>query len=118
MVANPHQFDVMVMGNLYGTVVGNICAGLVGGPGLVPGANFGTEYAMFEPGARHSALDIEGQGVANPTAMIFSSTLMLRHYNLHGHADSISQAVKRVIKDGRYVTRDIGGTASTSDFMN
>lgn len=118
MVSNPHQFDVMVMGNLYGTVVGNICAGLVGGPGLVPGCNFGNEYAMFEPGARHSALDIEGKGIANPTAFIFSSTLMLRHFNLHGHADLISQAVKRVIKDGNKTTRDIGGVASTREFVD
>merc|ERR1712063_219031 len=99
------------MGNLYGSVVGNICAGLVGGPGLVPGCNFGSEYAIFEPGARHSAIDIEGKGIANPTAFIFSSTLMLRHLNLHGHADLISQAVKRVIAQGSVKTADLGGSA-------
>jgi len=118
MVSNPHQFDVMVMPNLYGTVVGNICAGLVGGAGLVPGVNIGAEYAIFEPGARHIGADIEGQGVANPTAFIFSSTLLLRHLNLHSHADLISQAVKRVIRAKNVLTRDVGGTATTEEFIN
>lgn len=118
MVSNPHQFDVMVMPNLYGTVVGNLCAGLVGGAGLVPGCNFGTDYAIFEPGARHTGTDIEGQGVANPTAFIFSSTLLLRHLNLHSHADLISQAVKRVLRSGRVATKDIGGQADTETFVS
>lgn len=118
MVASPGQFDVMVMPNLYGTVLGNICAGLVGGAGLVPGVNIGTEYAIFEPGARHTGSDIEGKGVANPTAFIFSSTLLLRHLNLHSHADLISKAVKRVIRQKRSLTPDVGGKASTEEFVN
>ncbi|KJE93036.1 isocitrate dehydrogenase subunit 1 [Capsaspora owczarzaki ATCC 30864] len=116
MVSKPGQFDVLVMPNLYGNIIGNIGAGLVGGAGIVPGINIGRDFAVFEPGARHVAKDIEGQNVANPTAMIFSSTLMLRHLNMSDHADLISQAVKRVIREGKFTTRDIGGTSTTTDF--
>lgn len=69
-VAKPHQFDVLVTPSMYGTILGNIGAALIGGPGLVAGANFGRDYAVFEPGSRHVGLDIKGQNVANPTAMI------------------------------------------------
>lgn len=115
-VAKPHQFDVMVTPSMYGTILGNIGAGLIGSPGLVPGANFGKEYAIFEPGSRHVGLDIEGQNVANPTAMILSATLMLNHLGLTREADKISKAVYDVIKEGKATTRDIGGSASTTDF--
>ncbi|CDO95527.1 unnamed protein product [Kluyveromyces dobzhanskii CBS 2104] len=117
-VAKPHQFDVLVTPNLYGSILGNIGSALIGGPGLVPGANFGREYAVFEPGSRHVGLDIEGQNVANPTAMILSSTLMLRHLGLNGYADRISKATYDVIAEGRSTTRDIGGSSSTSEFTS
>ena len=115
-VAKPHQFDVMVTPSMYGTILGNIGAGLIGGPGLVAGANFGKEYAVFEPGSRHVGLDIQGQNVANPTAMILSATLMLNHLGLKDKADKISKAVHQVIAEGKTTTRDIGGNASTTEF--
>lgn len=79
LVAKPQQFDVMVMPNLYGAIVSNIGAALVGGPGIVPGCNIGRDYALFEPGCRHVGKDIMGTNKANPSAMILSATMMLRH---------------------------------------
>ncbi|SCU88549.1 LADA_0E10814g1_1 [Lachancea dasiensis] len=116
--AKPQQFDVLVTPNLYGSILGNIGAALIGGPGLVPGANFGREYAVFEPGSRHVGLDIKGQNLANPTAMILSSTLMLRHLGLNAYADRISKATYDVIAEGKTTTQDIGGSSSTTDFTN
>ncbi|KAH8925483.1 hypothetical protein BT69DRAFT_1255226 [Atractiella rhizophila] len=116
LVAKPQQFDVMVMPNLYGSIVSNIGAALVGGPGIVPGANIGREYALFEPGCRHVAKDIQGQDVANPAAMILSATMMLRHLGLDHHANQIAKAVYDVIKEGKIRTPDMGGHNHTSDF--
>lgn len=79
LVSNPHQFDVMVMPNLYGNIVGNVSAGLVGGAGICPGKNIGRDYVVFEQGARHAGVDLAFQNVANPTAMLLSAVLMLRH---------------------------------------
>ncbi|AQZ14341.1 IDH1 (YNL037C) [Zygosaccharomyces parabailii] len=115
-VAKPHQFDVLVTPSMYGTILGNIGAALIGGPGLVAGANYGRDVALFEPGSRHVGLDIKGQNVANPTAMILSSVLMLDHLGLTTSAERISKAVHSVIAEGKTVTRDIGGTASTTEF--
>src|ERR1700761_8463769 len=89
LVAKPKQFDVMVMPNLYGAIVSNIGAALVGGPGIVPGCNIGRDYAVFEPGCRHVAKDIMGTNKANPAAMILSATMMLRHL---GYDTFISRA--------------------------
>ncbi|CAE6435634.1 unnamed protein product [Rhizoctonia solani] len=116
LVAKPTQFDVMVMPNLYGAIVSNIGAALVGGPGIVPGCNVGREYALFEPGCRHVAKDIMGTNKANPAAMILSSTMMLRHLGLEGLANSIAQSTFDVINEGKVRTADMGGTATTSDF--
>ena len=115
-VAKPQQFDVLVTPNLYGTILSNIGAALIGGPGLVPGANFGREYSVFEPGCRHVGLDIKGKNTANPTAMILSSTMMLRHLGLNDYADKISKATYDVIAEGKVRTNDIGGTSSTTEF--
>ncbi|KAL7413111.1 hypothetical protein BDY24DRAFT_390621 [Mrakia frigida] len=116
LVANPQQFDVVVTPNLYGNIVGNIGAALVGGPGVVPGCNMGREFALFEPGCRHVAKDIMGQNVANPTAIILSASLMLRHLGLDSHANAIATAVYDVIAEGSVRTGDMGGSAKTSDF--
>ncbi|KAF8591594.1 mitochondrial NAD-dependent isocitrate dehydrogenase subunit 1 precursor [Ramaria rubella] len=116
LVARPSQFDVMVMPNLYGAIVSNIGAALVGGPGIVPGCNVGREYALFEPGCRHVAKDIMGTNRANPAAMILSATMMLRHLGLDSIADSIATSTLGVINEGQVRTADMGGTASTSDF--
>lgn len=117
-VAKPQQFDVLVTPNLYGTILSNIGAALIGGPGLVPGANFGREYAVFEPGCRHVGLDIKGQNTANPTAMILSAAMLLRHLGLNDHADKISKATYDVIAEGNVRTKDIGGTSSTTEFTD
>lgn len=99
-VSRPQQFDVMVMPNLYGGILSNIGAALVGGPGLVPGCNMGRDVAVFEPGCRHVGLDIKGKFQANPTALLLSSSMLLRHLGLDDHANRISKAVYAVIAEG------------------
>ncbi|KAF2644155.1 isocitrate dehydrogenase subunit 1 mitochondrial precursor [Massarina eburnea CBS 473.64] len=115
-VSRPQQFDVLVMPNLYGGILSNIGAGLVGGPGIVPGCNMGREVAVFEPGCRHVGLDIQGKDQANPTALILSAAMMLRHLGLDDHANRISQSVYKVIEDGNVRTRDMGGDNTTHEF--
>ncbi|ODV62551.1 isocitrate dehydrogenase [Ascoidea rubescens DSM 1968] len=115
-VSKPQQFDVLVTPNLYGSILSNIGAGLVGGPGLIPGANFGREHAVFEPGCRHVGLSLKGKHIANPTAMILSATMMLKHIGLDEHADRISKATYKVISDGKVRTHDIGGNSTTEEF--
>jgi len=116
LVAKPKQFDVMVMPNLYGAIVSNIGAALVGGPGVVPGCNVGRDYALFEPGCRHVAKDIMGQDRANPAAMILSATMMLRHLGLDHIANNIASATFQVLNSGRTRTADMGGSSTTSEF--
>ncbi|KAL4868748.1 hypothetical protein BDV12DRAFT_168924 [Aspergillus spectabilis] len=115
-VSRPQQFDVMVMPNLYGGILSNIGAALVGGPGVVPGCNMGREVAVFEPGCRHVGLDIKGKDQANPSAMILSGSMLLRHLGLDDHANRISKAVYDVIGEGQTRTRDMGGQATTHEF--
>ena len=115
LVMDPHQFDVLVMENLYGDIVSDLCAGLVGGLGVVPGANLGTDYAVFEA-VHGSAPDIAGKDVANPTAIIFSAVMMLHHIGEDAAADRIETAVRRVLEEGKQTTPDLGGHASTMEF--
>ncbi|KAK2812358.1 isocitrate dehydrogenase (NAD(+)) idh1 [Emmonsiellopsis sp. PD_5] len=115
-VSRPQQFDVMVMPNLYGGILSNVGAALVGGPGIVPGCNMGRDVAVFEPGCRHVGLDIKGKDQANPTALILSGSMLLRHLGLDEHANRISKAVYDVIGEGLVRTRDMGGQASTHEF--
>ncbi|KKK18520.1 hypothetical protein P175DRAFT_0502737 [Aspergillus ochraceoroseus IBT 24754] len=115
-VSRPQQFDVMVMPNLYGGILSNIGAALVGGPGVVPGCNMGRDVAVFEPGCRHVGLDIKGKDQANPSAMILSGSMLLRHLGLDDHANRISKAVYDVIGEGQIRTRDMGGVATTHEF--
>ncbi|KAJ5996524.1 hypothetical protein N7499_007158 [Penicillium canescens] len=115
-VSRPQQFDVMVMPNLYGGILSNVGAALVGGPGLVPGCNMGRDVAVFEPGCRHVGLDIKGKDQANPSAMILSGSMLLRHLGLDEHANRISKAVYDVIGEGQTRTRDMGGQATTHEF--
>ncbi|EOO04221.1 putative isocitrate dehydrogenase subunit 1 protein [Phaeoacremonium minimum UCRPA7] len=115
-VSRPQQFDVMVMPNLYGGILSNIGAALVGGPGIVPGCNMGRDVAVFEPGCRHVGLDIKGKDQANPTALILSGSMLLRHLGLDDHANRISKAVYSVIADGKVRTRDMGGDSTTNQF--
>jgi isocitrate dehydrogenase (NAD+) len=115
-VSKPQQFDVMVMPNLYGGILSNIGAALVGGPGIVPGCNMGRDVAVFEPGCRHVGLDIKGKDQANPTALILSGTMLLRHLGLDEHATRISQAIYGVIAEGKVRTPDMGGSSTTHEF--
>lgn len=115
-VSRPQQFDVMVTPNMYGAILSNIGAALVGGPGLVPGASYGRDYAIFEPGCRHVGLDITGKNVANPTAMILSAVKMLEHLGLNDYAERIDSATKAVLAEGKVTTSDIGGSATTTEF--
>ncbi|EPY51490.1 isocitrate dehydrogenase subunit 1 Idh1 [Schizosaccharomyces cryophilus OY26] len=115
-VSRPQQFDVLVTPNLYGSILSNIGSALVGGPGVIPGANFGHEHALFEPGCRHAQLNISGRNEANPTAMILSACMMLRHLGLKEYADLINAATYSVIEDGKVVTKDLNGTANTEEF--
>ncbi|NXM51529.1 IDH3B dehydrogenase, partial [Gymnorhina tibicen] len=117
LVQNPYQFDVLVMPNLYGNIVDNLAAGLVGGAGVVPGESYSAEYAVFELGARHPFAQAVGRNIANPTAMLLSASNMLRHLNLEYHSNMVSDAVKKVIKGGKVRTRDLGSYSTTSDFV-
>ncbi len=112
MVINPEKFDVLVMPNLYGDIMSDMCAGLVGGLGLVPGANIGKDAAIFEA-VHGSAPDLAGRNTANPTALILTSALMLDYLGEEDKAEILRKAVFRVIKEGIYVTPDLLGSAST-----
>jgi isocitrate dehydrogenase (NAD+) len=115
LVMRPEQFDVMLLENLYGDIVSDLCAGLIGGLGLVPGANIGERGAVFEA-VHGSAPDIAGQGIANPTALLQSGIMMLRHLGEREAAERIENAMLKVFRAGQVRTRDIGGTAKTSEF--
>src|SRR4051794_10219994 len=117
LVMRPEQFDVMLLENLYGDIVSDLCAGLVGGLGLVPGANIGEKGAVFEA-VHGSAPDIAGQGIANPTALLQSGILMLRYIGEREAADRVETAMLTVFKEGKVRTRDIGGTAKTAEFAD
>ncbi|MFC1566906.1 isocitrate/isopropylmalate dehydrogenase family protein [bacterium] len=114
LVVNPNQFDVMVLPNLYGDIVSDLCAGLVGGLGLAPGANIGTSSAIFEP-VHGSAPDIAGQNLANPIAMILSACMMLDYLNEKSKASQIRDAIKKTLSSGKANTKDLGGNAKTSE---
>lgn len=116
LVSNPHQFDVMVTPNLYGSIVDNIACGIVGGAGVVAGASYSAETCVFEPGARHTFSEAVGKNVANPTAMLLCSAKLLRHVNLHNYSDMITNAINRVLKAGKVRTKDLGGQNTTNEF--
>jgi len=115
LVTHPEKFDTLVTENLYGDIVSDLCAGLVGGLGLAPGANIGKDCAVFEA-VHGSAPDIAGKGVANPTALLMSAVMMLRHLGHMEQADRIQSSVLRVCADGKCMTIDLGGKASTEEF--
>jgi len=116
LIQNPWQFDVLVMPNLYGSIVANITSSLVGGSGMTPGANLGTDFAIFEQGTRHKAKDLVGKNAANPTGLMLASALMLRHLNLPCFADMVEGGVMKTLEQGRVRTPDIGGKSSTTEF--
>jgi isocitrate dehydrogenase (NAD+) len=115
LVQKPELYDVMVLPNLYGDIVSDLCAGLVGGLGVAPGANIGEHAAVFEP-VHGSAPKYAGLDVANPTALILSGAMMLRHVGETAAAERVEKAVREVIAEGHTVPRDLGGTAGTRAF--
>ncbi len=117
LVMNPYQYDVLVMENLYGDIISDLCAAFVGGLGMVPGANLGEHCAVFEA-VHGSAPDIAGKDIANPTAVLQSAILMLRHINQPQAADMVQGALNRVYRRKEHLTRDVGGTAGTSEFAD
>ena len=117
LVTKPEQFDVIVTENLYGDILSDLCAGLVGGLGVVPGANIGKDVAIFEP-VHGSAPDIAGQDKANPTALLQSAVLMLRHLGDHARADQIMKALLKVLSNPIARTGDLGGKGGTKSFAD
>jgi isocitrate dehydrogenase (NAD+) len=117
LAVTPQTFDVMLLPNLYGSIIGSIVAGIVGGAGIAPGANIGRKYAIFEQGARHAGKDIATLGTANPTAFVLSSVMMLRHLGLPFFAEQIQNATFKTLEAGSVRTPDIGGHNSTKDFV-
>lgn len=115
LVQNPEQFDVLVLPNLYGDIVSDLCAGLTGGLGVARGANIGLNAAVFEP-VHGSAPDIKGQNKANPTALLLSATEMLKYINQNDVAEKIEKALFKTIKEHKHLTCDLGGTATTQEF--
>lgn len=115
LVMNPNQFDVMVMQNLYGDIISDLCSGLIGGLGLVPSSNIGKDYAMFEA-VHGSAPDIAGKNLANPTAFLWSACMMLEYIGENECAARIRNAVDQVLQEGTCLTKDLHGTASTSEY--
>jgi isocitrate dehydrogenase (NAD+) len=117
LVMRPETFDILLMPNLYGDIASDLAAGLVGGLGIVPGANIGDDHAVFEA-VHGSAPDIAGKGIANPTALILSGVMMLRHIGEYEAAKRLQAAVEKVYREGKSLTSDVGGTASTSQFSD
>ena len=117
IVLNPSQFDVILLPNLYGDIISDLCAGLVGGLGVTPGGNIGNSTAIFEA-VHGSAPDIAGKGIANPTALILSAAMLLRHIQDDVSAHIVRTAVANVIQEGSSLTPDLGGTASTTQYTD
>jgi isocitrate dehydrogenase (NAD+) len=115
LVMNPYQYDTLLLPNLYGDIVSDLCAAFVGGLGLVPGANIGAHAAIFEA-VHGSAPDIAGKDIANPTALLQSAILMLRHVDEDEAADRVQKALEHVYSERKTLTRDVGGTAGTKAF--
>ena len=115
LVQNPSQFDVLVLPNLYGDIVSDLTAGLIGGLGVAQGANIGTDCAVFEP-VHGSAPDIKGQNKANPTALLICAINMLKHINENETAEKIEHALYKVLEEGNVLTPDLGGNATTTEY--
>ena len=117
MVLNPQQFDMLLLTNLYGDIMSDLAAGLVGGLGLVPSGNIGEDVAVFEA-VHGTAPDIAGKGIANPTALLMSAIMMLDHIGEPAAARSIKNALHSVYRSGKTLTGDVGGTATTAQFTD
>ena len=118
LVSNPWQFDVVVLTNLYGTIVSNLLCGLIGGPGLTSGKNLGPDYALFEPGTRNTGSTLVGKNIANPTAMLKAGVDLLRHLDLDTHADIVEKGINKTLIVDEIRTSDLGGSHGTSDVID
>jgi isocitrate dehydrogenase (NAD+) len=118
VVKNPWQFDVMVMPNLYGSIISNAVAGICGGPGMTCGANIGKNQVIFEQATRHTGGDLAGKNLANPTGLILSSIIMLKHLGLSKFAFDIEKALDKTYREAKVRTIDLGGTATTEQFTD
>ena len=116
LIKEPSEFDMMVMPNLYGDIISDLCAGLIGGLGLTPSGNIGLNGLALMEAVHGTAPDIAGKNKANPTALLLSAVMMLRHLGMVSHADRIQKACLDVIAEGKFRTGDLGGTASTTQF--
>jgi len=114
---SPYADKVLVMPNLYGDILSDMCAGLIGGLGLTPSGNIGDECSIFEA-VHGSAPDIAGKGLANPTALLLSSIMMLQHMGLYQHADKIQAAIFKTLAEGKTITGDLGGKAKTHEYAD
>jgi len=114
---NPHQFDVIVTTNLFGDIISDLCAGLVGGLGLAPGANIGTDVAIFEA-VHGSAPDIAGKGVANPCALLLGAAQMLSHLGHEDQAVRVREAIRATLAAQDHLTPDLGGSGTTTSFTD
>ena len=117
LVLNPSQFDVLVLPNLYGDIVSDLCAGLIGGLGVAQGANIGLDCAVFEP-VHGSAPDIKGKNIANPTALLMSAIEMVRYLGEFNIAQKLQNALFRTLQEGKVLTFDLGGSAKTTEFRD
>ena len=117
LVMNPYQYDILLTENLYGDIISDLCSAFVGGLGLVPGANLGSECAIFEA-VHGSAPDIAGKNLANPTALLQSGVLMLHHVNEGPTAERVQTALEQVYREGKTLTKDVGGTSGTREFAD
>ncbi|XP_065217840.1 isocitrate dehydrogenase [NAD] subunit gamma, mitochondrial isoform X2 [Planococcus citri] len=117
LVSNPRQFDVMVMPNLYGSIVSNVICGLIGGAGLLSGRNYGDYYAVFEPGTRNTGTAIAGKNIANPVAMLSASVDMLYHLGLRSYAETIQMAIEKTMNEDLLHTSDLKGSATSLDVV-
>lgn len=115
LASNPREFDVMVMPNLYGDIVSDLCAGLIGGLGLTASGNIGKDCSVYEA-VHGTAPDIAGQNKANPTALLLSATMMLKAMKLHNQANCIEKSVFKVMREGKWLTGDLGGKAKTTEY--
>ncbi len=117
LVTKPQQFDVIVTENLYGDILSDLCAGLIGGLGLAGGANIGRSGAVFEA-VHGTAPDIAGKRKANPTALLFSGVMVIRHVGEQGAADRLQKAIEKVYREAKHLTGDVGGSSSTDQFAD
>lgn len=118
LVSNPSQFDVLLLPNLYGNILTNIACGLVGGPGITSGRNYGHDYAVFETGTRNTGKSIAGKNIANPLAMLNASVDLLDHLGLKNDATIIRNAIDKTLNVDKVHTPDLGGQATTRDVVN